>query len=327
MFKPEEIIFAPTGSCNLRCAHCRVPRVSGPLSADAAIELLRSARDKGVDRVGFSGGEPFLAIDFLCRVTQAAVDMEYLFDRVMTNAVWWRDETELRRVLQDLYDAGFDGVFGVSADTYHAQDLSRLVLFFRTVFAVWGRKDCCEIVWVTSPDDAPLFEKFRALAEALGGELVLEDGLPVGIAEALSASGGAETAEYDDPDILSISFDRIPYSPAADEAPWSDAEWFEDDFCAEPGNVFYVHPDGRIAVCCGFANENDALIVGKLGADDFDSLMRNAASNAFVRTCYEKGLGAERARLESDGVRFPGKTADLCVFCDYVFKRGISGTR
>jgi hypothetical protein len=325
MFRPDEIIFAPTGRCNLTCAHCRAMRTPGPLSADAAVELLRSAREGGVERVGFSGGEPFLEPDFLRRTTAAAVELDLVFDRAMTNAVWYRDEAHLRSTLETFFEAGFDGTFGVSVDAYHGQSIDRLLPFFRAVFEIWGRRDCCEIVWATSPDDDPLFGKFAELAAALGGTLVFEDGLPAAIVDPPEEDGSDDDSGYDDPAALRIRFDRIPFSPPAESAPWSDPEWFEDDFCAGPGNVFYVHPDGRIAVCCGFANERDDLIVGRLGEDDFGSLMENARNNRHVRDCYEAGLGAVRGRLEKRRVRFPGKTADICVFCDHLCARGLAG--
>lgn len=325
MFKPDEIIFAPTGRCNLSCGHCRAMRTPGPLPADDAVELLRSARGKGVDRVGFSGGEPFLEPDFLCRVAAAAVELDFMFDRAMTNAVWYRDEAQLRSELAAFYEAGFDGKFGVSIDFYHDQDLPRLLTFFKAVFEIWGRRDCCEVVWATSPDDSALFDKFAALAEGLGGTLVSEEGLPGRIVGPIDDGAEADESGYDDPDALLVRFDRIPFSPPAETAEWADAKWFKDDFCAGPGNVLYAHPDGRIAVCCGFANENDALIVGRLGTDDFDSLMMNARGNQHVNACYAEGLGSVRKRLEKKGMRFPGKTADLCVFCDYLCKNGFAG--
>ena len=43
MFKPEEIIFAPTARCNLACAHCRVSRVPEELAAADAVAFLREA--------------------------------------------------------------------------------------------------------------------------------------------------------------------------------------------------------------------------------------------------------------------------------------------
>ena len=324
MFAPDEIIFAPTGRCNLVCGHCRAMRTPGPLSAENAVELLRSARGKGVDRVGFSGGEPFLEPEFLREVTAAAVELDYMFDRAMTNAVWYRDEAQLRSVLTAFFEAGFDGTFGVSVDTYHGQSVERLLPFFQAVFDIWGRRDCCEIVWATSSDDSELFDKFIRIAAALGGRLVLEDGLPVAIVGP-EDDGEIDETGYDDPDALLLRFDRIPFSPPAETAEWTDAEWFEDDFCAGPGNVLYVHPDGRIAVCCGFADENDALIVGNLGRDDFGSLMVAAGKNRHVQDCYVAGLGAVRKRLEDKGIRFPGKTADICVFCDYLNRNGLAG--
>ncbi len=320
MFAPEEIIFAPTGRCNLHCAHCRVPRTPGPLSADAAIAFLESARGKGIERIGFSGGEPFLEPDFLSRVTAAAVSMDYQFDRAMTNGDWWRDGAELREKLSALFGAGFDGKIGVSVDSYHGQTLGRLAAFFEAAFEASGRRDVCGIVWVTSVDDAPLFGLFRNLAAALGGELIEEEGLPVAIVGAETGDGSG----YDDPDALSIPFDRIPYSPPAGNIDWTAPDWFEDDFCAGPGNVLYVHPDGGIAACCGFANERADLILGRLGEHDFDALMGRAWKNRYVRACYDEGLGSFRARLESEGVFFPGKAGDLCSFCDYLCATDLS---
>jgi len=44
--------------------------------------------------------------------------------------------------------------------------------------------------------------------------------------------------------------------------------------------------------------------------------MANAAKNAQVIACFETGLGAVRKRIEADGRKFPGKTDDMCFFCD-----------
>ncbi|PKL23457.1 MAG: hypothetical protein CVV47_14555 [Spirochaetae bacterium HGW-Spirochaetae-3] len=75
-------------------------------------------------------------------------------------------------------------------------------------------------------------------------------------------------------------------------------------------------------MCCGFANENPQLKIGTV-RNSFGELMRNAAERPQVRACYETGLGAVRERLEREGVRFPGKTGDVCFFCDYLCKEGL----
>jgi len=321
MFKPEEIIFAPTSECNLVCSHCRVTRGPSRLAAEDAIAFLKRCRPHGIDRVGFSGGEPFLDPDFLFRVSRAAVDLDMTFDRLMTNAVWFDSESELRTTLGALHDAGFDGTFGVSADSYHGQVIADLAVFFRTVFEIGNRKDCCEIVAVMEPGGTVPAGMFEDLAARLGGRLLREDGEPFSIVNEAFLDRSVESA--DTSAALMINIIRVPCSAPAEENAWTASDWFEDDFCRGPGNVFYVHPDGRIAVCCGFANENPKLVIGDLRKDDYRSLMRSASANPLVRACFATGLATTRARFEERGHRFPGRTADPCFFCDYCAKQGM----
>lgn len=343
MFKPEEIIFAPTARCNLACAHCRVARVPEELAAADAVAFLREAAERGVGRLGFSGGEPFLRPDFLRELCAEAVSLGLLFDRLMTNGSWWRDEAELEETLGSVAEAGFDGTIGLSADRWHGSTAGRLLPFIEAAHRAFGRRDCVEIASVVSPDDGPLIDTFRAVAAALGGELVLSGGEPEAIVPAKGAGrrGARAAAEGEE---LRVDIVRIPYSAAGEpgaadgaaaggqaagaggtpaSGPWSAKEWFTDDFCAGPGNVLYVHPNGKVAVCCGFANENEELVVGRIPGDGVDAVLARAAASPRVRACYETGLGEVRKRLEAEGFAFPGKTADICFFCDFLCKRGL----
>jgi MoaA/NifB/PqqE/SkfB family radical SAM enzyme len=314
VFKPEQIIFAPTSRCNLACAHCRVRRGPEELSEAEAVSFLERCSGGSIERVGFSGGEPFLRPEFLQAVSRAAVKHDFYFDRLMTNGVWFNSKQELESVLSGLYDAGFDGTFGVSVDAYHDQESEKLALFFESVFRIWSRKDCAEILSVRSPDETQAIVKLRDLARLLGGELVLEGDEPAAIA-AVHPNPSAPFGEE-----LRVAILRFPYSASAEEGAWGSTRWFKDDFCEGPGNVFYVHPNGSIAVCCGFSNENPELIIGNIRDDDYESLLRRAGESSFVRLCYEKGLDARRRELEAAGTAFPGKTEDICFFCDWLCK-------
>jgi hypothetical protein len=173
---------------------------------------------------------------------------------------------------------------------------------------------------MTSDGETPK-GRFESLAEKLGGRLLLEDGEPFSIVneaflDRTEAADGESTA-------MMINIIRVPYSPAAEENAWDSTVWFEDDYCRGPGNVFYVHPDGRVAVCCGFANENPGLIIGRIPNDGYRELMRRAAASPVVKACYDTGLAAVRERLEANGVKFPGKTNDPCFFCDYCAKKNL----
>lgn len=320
MFQPEEIIFAPTGRCNLRCSHCRVSRGPAELSASEAVAFLDSCAEGGVERVGFSGGEPFLRLDFLVELSRAVVDRGLFFDRLMTNGDWWAGSRELRSSLEAVFEAGFDGIVGLSYDAYHGQAPERVAEFLGAVFDIWGRKDAAEILSVRSPDDAAFLRDLAAVAASLGGRVESELGEPSRIVDAAYLAR-SESAPDDGTGLL-VPVLRSPRSSSAGEGAWNAARWFVDDFCEGPGNVLYAHPDGSVAVCCGFANENPRLKIGTVG-DSYGELMRAAAERPQVRACYDTGLGAVRQRLEAEGVRFPGKTGDICFFCDYLCEEGL----
>jgi hypothetical protein len=328
MYRPTEIIFAPTGRCNLDCAHCRVSRDRGELGAAQAVAFLRDCVRQGsrleggqaVERVGFSGGEPFLRPDFLVEVAKAVVDEGLLFDRLMTNGVWYADEDSLKAILGDLADAGFDGMLGLSVDDWHGQDPAALALFLESHFATFGRRDIAEIVCVRGDDGRPPLALLSGLAGRLGGRLESEEGQPTAIVDAVPASEEALASGS----ALHLRIVCLSRSPAAGEDAWKAEVWFEDDRCEGPGQALYVHPDGQVAVCCGFANERPELSLGHI-EEGLEVLLARAAERPLVQTCYGEGLSAFREGLAKAGVGFPGVAGDQCFFCDWVCARGLAG--
>ncbi len=325
-FKPDEIIFAPTGQCNLYCAHCRVKRGADELDAAAAIRFLDDCIESetlpSIERVGFSGGEPFLMPGFLVELSAAVAERGLLFDRLMTNGDWWADEAELAATLGALYEAGFDGMLGLSYDAYHGQDPSRIAAFLGAYYRIWGRKDGAELLSVRSPDDAAFLGDLDRLSALLGGSVESRDGEPSRIVDEAYRAHTAD--DPDDGSGLCLPILRSPRSASAEEGAWAARSWFEDDYCEGPGQVLYVHPDGSVAVCCGFANERPELILGNI-REGYEALMAAAAKAPHVGACYEKGLGRLRKELEAKGVVFPGKTSDICFFCDYLCEQGLAG--
>ncbi len=276
-FNPTEIIFSATNACNLHCEHCFIERNPHKLEIADAVALIESCAAGGqIDRVGFSGGEPFLYMDFLIEVTKAVVAHDMLFDQIMTNGDWWRDEADLVEKLQTLYDAGYDGKIGLSWDSYHGQSTERMETFIRAVQEIFG-KDSINIQTV---DDTPATPS----------------------------------------DITVYTLPRT--YPSEDPRAWQSRRWFKEDYCEGPGQILYVHADGNIAPCCGFANENPALFIGTIH-DSFETIMQKAAVNPMIKICYEEGLSHYRRHglkksLRSQGKKLPGKCSDICSFCDFV---------
>lgn len=314
MFKPNEIIFALTDACNLACTHCTVSRKDMVLDIDLAKQLIDLCNEFGIERIGFSGGEPFLASDALAEIVRYVRERDLFFDRIMTNGVWYKTNDELEETLKKIFDAGFDGTICVSFDKYHQQTISKLVLFVETVFSIAETKENIELACVYDEDPCENKVLLENLAQCING--ILEwDFIPYRIVDTLRLNQECETM-FDSLGIH-IPITHIMRSKSADTLAWNDTEWFTDDFCAGPGNVLYVHADGTIAACCGFANEREQLIVGTL-KDSLSRILSNAARNPYIRWCYEQGLGTLRSVLETKGYTFPGKTRDMCGFCDFV---------
>ncbi len=318
MFTPDEIIFVPEAKCNLHCSHCYVDHNGKLASIESALKILRDCAENGVSRVGFSGGEPFIRPDFLYAVTEVAVECDLMFDRVMTNGVWYKSQEHLEEVLNGLYEAGFDGKIGLSYDAYHGQSPKKVARFIETVAAIWGERSVVELVAVRGTDEEKTTEMYVQIALELGAELQRKsDGFPSGIffENALESSSQFETGEGE-----TIVIGTIDLAPEKFDDPkfWQDSEWFTEDYCQGPGNVFYIHADGSVGGCCGYSNELEELIIGNIETDDYAKLMENASRKEMMNLAYCEGLSVELKRLQDSGHQFPGITGSNCQFCRYV---------
>ena len=299
-FQPTEIIFAATNACNLHCEHCFIERNPHKLAIADAIALIESCVEgvSKIDRIGFSGGEPFLYMDFLIEVTKAAISHDMLFDQIMTNGDWWKDEADLVQKLQTLYDAGYDGKIGLSWDSYHGQSTERMETFIRKVQEIFDEGS----INIQTVDDE---ETDRH-------------------AEPVSASTNGSRNKFGMTEDIPVY--HLPRTYTSDNpCAWQARRWFREDYCEGPGQILYVHADGNIAPCCGFANENPALFIGTIH-DSFEKIMQNTAENQMIKLCYEEGLSHYRRHglkkiLRANKEKLPGRTNDICTFCDYVCKK------
>jgi len=295
-FYPEEVLFSPTTDCNLSCGHCGISGGGRVLSAEHADRFLLGCRKVGVKRVGFTGGEPFLALDFLCALTKRAVKEGFLFDRIMTNAVWWHGENELKSAFIRLFNAGYDGSICVSVDAFHRQNIKKVARFIELAACIWRRPDIISIAYTSGAKERETKTKLNAL-----NALVKRN------------NGGIF--------IRTFKVEIAPVGRASKfKDPW-DGKWFNEDYCRGPGNVFFVMPDGVVKPCCGYAADRKELSIGNIRKDSAEDIMENLKENRFVHAVFNRGLSKIRARLERAGVRFPGKTGSHCYFCNYILTK------
>ena len=326
MFSPNEIIFVPTQKCNLRCEHCFTRKNNDSLDFAQVKDFLLSAKNHGIETLGFSGGEPFLNKNFLFDVVAFAVENDFYFDRIMTNALWAKNEDDLISSLESLQAAGFDGKIGISFDCFHNQNPERIALFIEKATSLWQERGICQLVAVKKDngDNKKTLQMYEKLSALLNGKLIFEsDGFPsiIQFDEELEN----QINFYENANCLEIHWIDYIAENYEDAHFWQSDVWFEEDFCSGPGNVLYVHGNGDVACCCGYANEEHALVLGSLCEDSFETIMENAKNKPILKTIYETGLLHHAEFLEKKGYAFPGKgrTKDNCLFCGYCIKNNL----
>jgi hypothetical protein len=304
-FIPKEILFCPTTECNLRCSHCDTKQGSRKLPQKTALKFISRAAAAGIKRVGFTGGEPFLASDFLCAITQEVVCKGMFFSRIMTNAAWFRMQKELLATLSRLFLAGYDGDLCVSVDAFHCQDLRKVAAFIKAAAEIWRRPDIVSIASVKGVKEGQTRRRLKSLARLLKAHLSHTPGQPAYI-------------KNNNIFLKILYIDLSAVGKARHLKNGWDGKWFRDDFCKGPGNVFYVLADGSVKPCCGYAAESGLLTLGSIKRDTPEKLLQNADKNRFVATIFKSGFHSLRQRLEASGVCFPGKTTNHCFFCYYL---------
>jgi len=304
-FRPKEVLLSLTAKCNLRCAHCSIEQRKTVLNKKTALKFINACARAGINRVGFTGGEPFLSLGLMCAISKEAARRGTFFSRVMTNGGWFRTEKELIQAMRRLFAAGYDGNFCLSVDAFHHQELNKCASFARAATVIWARPDIVSIAAVQGAKNDETRKRIAELARLLDGRLAGPRNRPF----AIKGAGLFAKIFY---------IDLSPIGKAASlKDPW-DGRWFKDDLCMGPGNVLFVLPDGTVKPCCGYASDADILTIGSIKRDSPEQLLKNARKNLFISSIFSSGFHPVRKRLERAGVRFPGKTTNHCFFCHYI---------
>ena len=108
-----------TYQCTYECEHCFVwgsPRQSGVLTVEQIEDVLRQAKDAGVESVYFEGGEPFLYYAVLAKGVRFASEMGFSVG-IVSNAYWANSVADAFENLQRF--AGRVDDLTVSSDLFH----------------------------------------------------------------------------------------------------------------------------------------------------------------------------------------------------------------
>lgn len=311
-FRPDYLSFAGTYQCNLTCPHCCVP-IEWPdrLPIDVAVRFLEDAAAQGIGILGFTGGEPFLYPEFLHAVCRRAVELNFRFDKIMTNGVWFDDLPHLDAVLTELASTGYSGKLGLSVDKFHGIHTQKLVEFCRAARRIFNRDTILSLSYASPAPDRGL-QPVTALATALDAVIEWSELLHRHLLVA--------------PDFtMTLNWNHLAAVERAEHLPsnW-DGTWFAEDYCEGPGQALIVTPRGEVKPCCGFASDLDQLTIGNIHTDTVAQIIERGRSHPYVGKVFREGLTAIRDEiLAHNPTALPAATSNHCFFCWYVLTKGL----
>jgi hypothetical protein len=283
------------------------------LDLPTAVRFQEQARAAGIERLGFTGGEPFLYPEFLVALTRRGAELGFRFDKLRTNGVWYADERHLEAILGELRDAGFTGKIGLSVDKFHGVATAKLAAFCRVARRVFARDTILSLSYASRSPDQGL-EPIRKLAGELDAVVEWSDVL-------------SRHLLVSDELTMTLCWNHLATVERAEPLPgdpW-DGTWFEEDYCEGPGQALVVNPRGEVKPCCGFASDLDQLTIGNIYTDTVEEVIANARRHPYVGKVFREGLTAIRDDiLGRDPTALPGAASNQCYFCWYVLTRGLA---
>lgn len=283
-----------TWSCDIRCSHCCQDHTRVDLSYETAIKAIDGYRRAGVlDRVGFTGGEPFTRYDLMLRLAKHALTLG-LPSGVVTNGRWALDQTIAFQRLSELQTAGIDTIV-VSFDSFHEE------------FVPIGRVE-------------GLLKVARSLGLATFVYASYSSGRQLSrtkiIVEQLSKIEGVDI-QYRD--VVPVGFGAmIPIGLA------SKSYREVDKRCPIQGN-FTIWPDGRVFPCCS-AGTHENLCIGDLKADAIEKTINRKISWGILKSIHTSGLDEVVLQLPEKQRReiARGRYVSSCHLCHVLFNDNLN---
>ena len=259
-FPVHRVNFRFTYHCNIACRHCY--NNSGPalkssrIPLEPMLEIIAQMPEVGIGYLNLTGGEPFLYPDHLTALIAAGRAAGLRGISIYSNAFWALDAERTTRTLEQLAGAGFmqgpADHLKVSTGMYHQEfiEFARILTLAPIYHAMFARplRVDCEL----PADGADLTGDIRRQVDDAGLadriDLSFRTITPLGRGKSLA---GIATRPIDTP-------------------------------CGAINQIVF-DPDGGVRPCCGQNNENQGVLIGRLGAERLTTLVKQMQNDPVLQ--------------------------------------------
>lgn len=199
--------FVITMACTGRCKHCSEGEhtssgghIDGESAAKAIKEICVNYK---IQSLMTFGGEPLLYPDEVCRIHEAAREMDIPKRQMITNGFFTRDEKRVEEVVYRLARSGLNDI-ALSVDAFHQETIPlEPVKYFAKCVKQEGIPVCVHPAWLVSEsDDNPYNRRTRELLQGF-----IQDGIRVSKGNVIFPAGNAKKyfSEYFQDDIRYVN--------------------------------------------------------------------------------------------------------------------------
>lgn len=295
----ETLAIMPTWECDIVCHHCvfnSSPSLKGRLTAEnACAAIAEVAKVSCAKRVTISGGESFLDIDYLAKLSHASRTAGLAF-RVVTNGSFAKDASSAERAIGTIAQIGLETV-GISWDQFHA----RFVPPERIKNAI---RACRKLqVGVRLTVVVTKKSNLAAALEPLGDEAFE---LPITQVKCLPVGRAEKKIRSDD---------LLP--PASSDIGRA---------CRSDFDTLSLTPNGDVFPCCAVGGFTDGIRLGRFPQESIETLLERRERELLWVVLAAQGpkyfiaslTDAERAELGLDQVN--SESLHDCAACHKLFR-------
>jgi len=254
-----------TWACDIRCAHCNQDHVRAHLDLVVAKQAIDGLLRHGeINRLSFTGGEPFLRYDAMLELADFGAQRGLKFG-IVTNGRWAKTAEKTRQWLTPLVERGLD-VLVLSHDEFHqafVPDESIALLL-----AEADRLGITSLFYVSRNDATPISLIRQRLGERFGlqsEQISVRDVVPLGHGAALPISTLARS-------------------------------YFEQNRECPVRNEYSLWPDGEMLPCCS-AGTHIGLSLGNLHRESVDAVVARRRQSRLLGMLHGHDLAELVIRL------------------------------
>ncbi len=313
-----ELALVYTLKCNARCRHCGFncsPTANSKIDIKKAEGYIRKAADiDEVKRIVFTGGEPLLYHEEICRLIAYTTKLG-MTSRIVTNAFWAKSKAVAKDIVKELTDSGLTNI-NFSADMFHQEYVNCKNV--ENAIEASHEFGLVPVIARCVTNKSHGKDEFLTLYGLAPNSVIDVKDIPVGEMSYMGNRDFKIREKYRSK-VLVRESNMIPRGRALQIRHYCREEAFGeifDEACTEVIQKPGIFPNGNLYACCCSGEPVEMLNVGNLEETSLETLFHRMHENSVFWFLSQYGPYRLARLLEKrQMIRNPKRASSVCEIC------------